>query len=1114
MPRRYHLRVLAPVLFAILACVGRAPVTIVAFGDSTTAPRPELRLPYADRLRMGLAALGVEANVVNAGVAGNTTTQALARIDRDVIERHPAVAILQFGLNDSAVDVRLGRTEPRVPQSLYEWNLRAMVRRLRAAGIEPILVTPNPGIWTERLIETYGQPPYRVEDKWGFNLYNVHYADSVRKIAKEADVPLIDAYRMYEAQDRTPAGVEGWLPDGLHPNDEACQALAEVAVRRVQEVLRDAADAPAGARTPLIAFGSPVRVDAPGWHASPDGLTGTGAGNRALGSVSLGDGDFRIRATLRMQGQQNSAAGFVFDENTFGFEGAKGTLFTNGPAFGGLRLLQPSVEVFEPGSWIRFEAKRTDGLLRFSINDRAVAEVSIQGAVGTFGFDPFRSSMTVLWFDVQGQTQPRREQPSMPRAYTIPTLDLSGDKTRQVVVDREEGQYLGHPTTVLLDDGKTMLTVYPKGHGRGAVVYKRSTDGGLTWSERLPTPANWVDSQEVPTLFRTIDPRSGKKRLVMFSGLYPIKRAVSEDEGLTWSPLEKVGDWGGIVAMGSMERLKNGDYAAWFHDDGRFFAGGGKTSGRFTLYQTLSHDGGLTWDAPTTIWSGSDVDLCEPGVVRSPDGRQIALLLRENSRKRNSHVMFSDDEAATWTAPRELPASLTGDRHTARSTPDGRLFVSFRDTTLESPTAGDWVAWVGTYDDIVQGHEGQYRVRLMDNQDGGDCAYPGVELLPDGTLVTTTYGHWDAGKPPYIVSVRLRLSELDALAKRGEFLSSGIATQTLFARGMNGVFEYRIPALAATASGTLVAVADARVDRAGDLSNNIDIAMRRSLDGGATWTPIERIVDHPGTEGAGDSQLTFDRDTNTLWLAYTYGSRGVGWQTSKAGFNSTDTLQIVLRKSEDDGATWSGPINVTTQVKKRGWTAMWTAPGNGLQLASGRLLFPVSVADENGHVQSRALISDDHGRTWRCSGAIAYGTNESQLYETAPDIVVANLRSDHGLYRRAEADSYDGGQSWREFVHVPELTDPGCQASVLQLRANGLLVFANPCSTRRENLSVRLGDDKGATWGLPHTVHRGPSAYSCMARLPDGSIGLLYEAGEKDPYEGIRFAKIPLAWLR
>lgn len=351
----------------------------------------------------------------------------------------------------------------------------------------------------------------------------------------------------------------------------------------------------------------------------------------------------------------------------------------------------------------------------------------------------------------------------VPRGYSIPLIDLAGQKDRQVVVDREKGQYLGHPTTVLLEDGRTMIAVYPKGHGQGAILMKRSTDGGLTWSDRLPTPENWSTSKETPTIHRVVDAQ-GKKRLILFSGLYPIRMSVSEDDGRTWTPLEPIGDFGGIVAMASVERLKNGDYMALFHDDGRFLRNEGKQT-KFQVFKTLSHDGGLTWSEPEVIAEHPSADLCEPGLIRSPDGNQIAVLLRENRRKFNSFVIFSDDEGKTWTKPRELPGALTGDRHVGKYAPDGRLFVSFRDMTHESPTKGDWVGWVGTYDDVKTGKEGQYRVRLMDNTKGADCAYPGVEVLPDGTFVTTTYGHWDEGKPPYVVSVRFRMGELDALAK-------------------------------------------------------------------------------------------------------------------------------------------------------------------------------------------------------------------------------------------------------------------------------------------------------------------------------------------------------------
>jgi hypothetical protein len=248
----------------------------------------------------------------------------------------------------------------------------------------------------------------------------------------------------------------------------------------------------------------------------------------------------------------------------------------------------------------------------------------------------------------------------------------------------------------------------------------------------------------------------GTKRLLLWSGLHPARKAMSEDDGRTWTDLQPVGDWGGIVVMGFTEPLKTpGHYLAMFHDDGRFFGAtpAQKQPVEFTLYKTFSRDGGLSWSAPEIVQRDTAVHLCEPGFVRSPDGKEIAVLLRENSRSRNAQIMFSRDEGVTWTAPRE---------------PDGRLLISFRSVPprgKDAPFAGDWVAWVGRYEDLVTGAPGQYHVRLMDNTKASDCAYPGVAVLPDGTFVLTTYGHWTEGEQPYIVSVRLTLPELDAKAK-------------------------------------------------------------------------------------------------------------------------------------------------------------------------------------------------------------------------------------------------------------------------------------------------------------------------------------------------------------
>ena len=326
---------------------------------------------------------------------------------------------------------------------------------------------------------------------------------------------------------------------------------------------------------------------------------------------------------------------------------------------------------------------------------------------------------------------------------------------RQVIVDREPGQYLGHPTTVLLKDGKTILCVYPKGHGKGPIQYKRSSDGGLTWSERLPTPKNWESSLETPTIHLL---HNG--RLILFSGLYPIRASISDDNGANWTPLASIGDFGGIVAMSSLIRLKTGEFMAVFHDDGRFFQKTAADKRAFIVYKTTSKDNGQSWSQPSSIAQHAEAHLCEPGLIRSPNGNQIAMLLRENSRKFNSFVSFSGDEGQSWSTPREVPPDLTGDRHVGIYTKSKKLFITFRDTGKDSPTKGDWVAWLGAYDDIVNNRPGQKRLHLMKNHKGADCAYPGLERLPDGTLVTTTYGHWTPNEQPYIVSLRIAPNEL------------------------------------------------------------------------------------------------------------------------------------------------------------------------------------------------------------------------------------------------------------------------------------------------------------------------------------------------------------------
>ncbi|MEE2642024.1 MAG: sialidase family protein [Planctomycetota bacterium] len=510
-----------------------------------------------------------------------------------------------------------------------------------------------------------------------------------------------------------------------------------------------------------------VRYTAQAWQTSAAGLSGEGVGNNLALSKGL-EGPFQLKARLRLVRQKQSAAGIRINGSFFGLEGKNAEeLFLSGPLFGGRKSLGKSSRFFKRGSTIVLEIVATNSSTRFFIDGKLVVEGQTAGKVSRLEFVPWRSRMEISELTVNGRFFDVPEPIS--RGYSIPTLDLANETERQVLVDRQKGQYLGHPTTVLLEDHRTMICVYPRGHGRGGIVMKRSEDAGLTWSKRLPTPASWSTSLEVPTIHRVED-KTGKRRLILFSGLYPIRMSYSEDDGKSWSELQPIGDFGGIVTMGCVEKIGNGRYMALFHDDGRFIRKGGIQDRRFHVYKTVSSDGGMTWSEPVVIASHPSAHLCEPGLIRSPNGKQLTVLLRENSRKFNSFMIQSSDEGSTWSDPVELPAALTGDRHTGRYAPDGRLLISFRDTTLRTPTPGDWVAWVGTYDDIVSGREGQYRVRLLDNRKSKDCAYPGVEVLPDGTFVLTTYGHWTENEAPYIMSVRLRLSELDRKARKKEFL--------------------------------------------------------------------------------------------------------------------------------------------------------------------------------------------------------------------------------------------------------------------------------------------------------------------------------------------------------
>jgi len=207
-----------------------AELVVVAFGDSTTAPRGELKV-YADLLQRELTGQKLNAKVINAGVGGNTTRQAMSRFGTDVLAKKPDVVIIQFGINDAAVDV--WRTppavKPRVSLQEYEANIRNFIRKLKSKRIQIVLMTPNCLSWTPKLKKLYSKSPYLPDEKNGFNVLLVQYAKVVQRIGKEELIPVVDVYAAFEKYGKQKGqSVDDLLLDGMHPNGKGQQIVFEL----------------------------------------------------------------------------------------------------------------------------------------------------------------------------------------------------------------------------------------------------------------------------------------------------------------------------------------------------------------------------------------------------------------------------------------------------------------------------------------------------------------------------------------------------------------------------------------------------------------------------------------------------------------------------------------------------------------------------------------------------------------------------------------------------------------------------------------------------------------------------------------------------------------------
>lgn len=358
---------------------------------------------------------------------------------------------------------------------------------------------------------------------------------------------------------------------------------------------------------------------------------------------------------------------------------------------------------------------------------------------------------------------------------------------------------------------------------------------------------------------------------------------------------------------------------------------------------------------------------------------------------------------------------------------------------------------------------------------------------------------------------------------------------TLRKKGDDNIHTYRIPGLAATAKGTLIAVYDNRYTGSGDLQGDIDVGMSRSTDGGETWEPMRVIMDMgeygglpQNQNGIGDPAILVDKESNTIWVAAVWAHahpNKANWWASSPGMLPNETSQLILVKSTDDGKTWSKPINITPQVKDSSWQLLLQGPGAGIMLKDGTLVFAVQFKKDIGvpaidggkyTCHSTILYSKDKGQTWAIGTGAKSNTTEAQVVELADGSLMLNMRDDRNRKEkgpnngRAVAITTDLGKTWR--VHSSSngaLPEPNCMASIIRVdckidgKKKPVLFFSNPNSKNsRSNMSIQTSFDEGATWPENRKFLYNANdcyGYSCLTQIDSNTIGVLYE-GAGDLY--------------
>lgn len=331
--------------------------------------------------------------------------------------------------------------------------------------------------------------------------------------------------------------------------------------------------------------------------------------------------------------------------------------------------------------------------------------------------------------------------------------------------------------------------------------------------------------------------------------------------------------------------------------------------------------------------------------------------------------------------------------------------------------------------------------------------------------------------------------------------------------GDDNAAAYRIPGIATSNKGSLLAVYDIRYNSSVDLQEYVDIGLSRSTDGGQTWDDMRTVMafgEYGGLpkaqNGVGDPAILVDKKTGTIWViaAWTHGmGNGRAWFNSQQGMDLEQTAQFVLSKSDDDGKTWSAPINITSQVKDPSWHFLLQGPGNGITMEDGTLVFAIQYIGADRIPNAGIMYSKDHGKTWKIHNHARTNTTEAQVAEVAPGVLMLNMRDNRGG-SRAVYTTTDLGKTWKEHESSrTALQEPICMASLIKVKAEDnvlgkdLLLFSNPnTTTSRNNITIKASLDGGKTWLESDQLLLDEGygwGYSCLTMIDKETVGIIYE---------------------